>query len=197
MAHPSEQTLLIFAKAPELGAVKTRLAAAIGHQAARAIYERLSRRIIVELSGSAKWQTIVAATPTHLLHHRMLTTHGSTIMDQGRGDLGQRMANALMTEGPAIVVGTDIPELNVSRVGDAFRMLATKDVVFGPAEDGGFWLVGLRQKNLAQTMFRDVRWSTEHARADTLRNIDGARIGLLPVLRDLDDLDDLVSLDVR
>lgn len=198
MSRPSHQTLVIFAKAPQLGAVKTRLASSIGEGAAQRIYSALARRTITRLSGAPHWRTIVATTPANLQGHRMFRQPSVTVRDQGMGDLGERMARALCfpDAGATVLVGTDIPELDGTKVADAFRLLSAHDAVFGPAVDGGYWLVGLRRRSLAHAMFRRVRWSTEHALEDTLKNLSGANIGFLPTLRDLDDAADLAMSDL-
>lgn len=193
MQRPQDKTLIIFARAPMLGGVKTRLAATIGDQRARDVYQRLSRKIISELAGAPQWKTFIAATPQPCLRHRMFASATAIVMDQGRGDLGDRMARALQTAGAGstILVGTDIPGLNVQRIQEAFKLLAERDVVFGPAEDGGYWLVGSRKPDIVSRMFKSVRWSTEHALSDTLANLHNGRVGILTKLRDLDDFSDL------
>jgi glycosyltransferase A (GT-A) superfamily protein (DUF2064 family) len=96
--------------------------------------------------------------------------------------------------GPVVIVGSDIPEIDAAAIRAAFAALRSHDAVFGPAIDGGYWLVGLRRRppprrHLPGTLFRDVRWSTEHALADTLAGLPkGARIALLHELADVDDV---------
>ena len=87
-----------------------------------------------------------------------------------------------------VIIGSDIPDLTADHVDRAFRSLADKDTVFGPSPDGGFWLIGARRRPLPRGVFRAVRWSSEHALADTLANLErGASVGLLEVLSDVDD----------
>jgi len=112
-------------------------------------------------------------------------------MAQGSGDLGSRMGNALKTvpPGPAIVIGTDIPGITPLRIAHAFHLLGRADTVLGPAEDGGYWLVGCRRRPRFPDMFGGVRWSTEHALSDTLANVLKGRFSyrLLDLLEDVDD----------
>jgi glycosyltransferase A (GT-A) superfamily protein (DUF2064 family) len=115
---------------------------------------------------------------------------------QGHGDLGQRMHRALASHRRAVVVGSDIPDLAREDISAAFRALGRADAVFGPAEDGGYWLVGLGPRRPVSP-FADVRWSSEHALADTLANFHGRRIALLRTLRDVDTADDLRALQRR
>jgi glycosyltransferase A (GT-A) superfamily protein (DUF2064 family) len=92
-----------------------------------------------------------------------------------------------------VLVGSDIPGLSRADLAAAFRALGRADAVFGPAEDGGYWLVGFGPRRPAQP-FADVRWSTRHALADTLANFAGRRIALLRSLRDVDTAADLAAI---
>ncbi|HEY0837706.1 MAG TPA: DUF2064 domain-containing protein, partial [Azospirillum sp.] len=107
------------------------------------------------------------------------------------GDLGARMVRPLraLPPGPVVVVGSDIPDLDAPHVARAFRALGRHAFVFGPAGDGGYWLVGARRsRRVPAGLFRDVRWSTEHALADTLAGLTpGSSIGFVDVLDDVDD----------
>jgi glycosyltransferase A (GT-A) superfamily protein (DUF2064 family) len=91
--------------------------------------------------------------------------------------------------GPVVVIGTDIPDIRCHHIRQAFRTLDRHAFVFGPARDGGYWLVGSRRRPAEPAdIFRDVRWSTEHALTDTLANLHAAQAGPpLPVLDDVDD----------
>jgi glycosyltransferase A (GT-A) superfamily protein (DUF2064 family) len=95
--------------------------------------------------------------------------------------------------GPVVVVGTDIPGLRARHVEQAFTTLEHKEAVFGPAADGGYWLIGLARRRfapraLASRLFRGVRWSSDQALNDTRANLPkGAEGPPLPVLEDVDD----------
>jgi hypothetical protein len=89
--------------------------------------------------------------------------------------------------GPVVIVGSDIPDVRVRHVEQAFRALGDHDAVFGPAYDGGYWLVGLRRRPRVVDCFRGVRWSTEFALADTLANLGSSRVAQLDTLVDIDD----------
>jgi len=93
---------------------------------------------------------------------------------------------------PVCIVGSDIPDLSRRHVARAFAALRGADAVFGPAEDGGYWLIGLRRGGtVPATLFRGVRWSTRHALADTEASIPGLRIARVDTLRDVDEAADL------
>jgi glycosyltransferase A (GT-A) superfamily protein (DUF2064 family) len=115
-------------------------------------------------------------------------------LSQGPGDLGTRMARpfAALPPGPVVIVGSDIPDLRRAHVARAFAALDCHDLVFGPAADGGYWLVGARRRPLPPRLFANVRWSSPHALADTLANLEhGFSVALLDTLTDVDTGADL------
>ncbi|MBK1662417.1 TIGR04282 family arsenosugar biosynthesis glycosyltransferase, partial [Paracraurococcus ruber] len=178
-------TLILFARAPRLGTVKRRLAREVGEVAALRFHRGQLRRLARELGRDRRWRTLLAVTPD-----RARWPAGLPMTGQGRGDLGQRMARALARHRRAVLVGSDIPGLGRAEVAAAFRALGKAGAVFGPAEDGGYWLVGFGPRRPPDP-FRGVRWSTEHALADTLANCRGHRVALLRRLRDVDGAADL------
>src|SRR5207245_10152493 len=113
---------------------------------------------------------------------------------QGRGDLGERMRRALAEcpPGPAVLIGTDIPALGAHHIAEAFRLLGRHDLVFGPAADGGFWLIGARRSPRLPPLFGDVRWSGPYALADVLGNLP--RLVSVGFAARLGDVDDAVAL---
>ncbi|MEM7193261.1 MAG: DUF2064 domain-containing protein, partial [Pseudomonadota bacterium] len=93
------------------------------------------------------------------------------------------------------VMGGDIPGISQAHIAHAFKTLAANDVIFGPADDGGYWLVGAKHpKTLPRRTFQNVRWSTKHALADSMVSLHDKRIGLIDVLFDVDTAADLVRL---
>jgi rSAM/selenodomain-associated transferase 1 len=191
--------LVVFARRPRLGRVKRRLAAGIGAPAALRLYRRLLARTLARLGRLARWRCWLAVTPDR-------ETAGWPRpwrpIGQGSGDLGRRMARPLgrrapgrLPPGPVVIVGSDIPDLGRRHALAAFAALGRADLVFGPAEDGGYWLVGLSARARILDPFRGVRWSTAHALADTRANLDGRwRVALLERLADLDEPEDLKRL---
>ena len=94
--------------------------------------------------------------------------------------------------GPVCVIGADIPGITAAHIANAFNALRAKDVVFGPAHDGGYWLIGLkRSRPIPPRLFANVRWSTEHALADTITTLPNHRIAQIATLKDVDTIDDL------
>jgi rSAM/selenodomain-associated transferase 1 len=186
--------LILFAKAPRLGSVKRRLAAQVGALAAWRFYRGNLAVVTRRLGRDRRWRTWLALTPDHWPGGRRLGPRVLPGLPQGRGDLGQRMARALrmVPKGPAVLIGADIPAVQPAHIQAAFRALGHADAVFGPASDGGFWLVGLARRRDMPSLFRQVRWSTCWALADTLGNLARNRRATLIVrLRDVDTADDL------
>jgi glycosyltransferase A (GT-A) superfamily protein (DUF2064 family) len=89
--------------------------------------------------------------------------------------------------GPVVIVGTDVPGLQPAHIAEAFRRLGRHDALFGPATDGGYWLVGLKRRPRLLHPFTDVRWSSPHALADTRANLTGRSIASVATLSDVDD----------
>ncbi|NQV79215.1 MAG: glycosyltransferase [Alphaproteobacteria bacterium] len=198
MTTSARRQLIVFARAPQYGAVKTRLARQIGAGAAWRAYQGMTAAALREVADSPLWQARLAVTPPAFARRARFWSTRSVSEPQAQGDLGQRMAVALTTasvRGPAIIVGTDIPAMTRQHVRDAFDLLARHDVVFGPAMDGGFWLVGVRQglpTTVLAHLFDGVRWSTASALEDTIRNVRHPRtLAYAATLRDVDDADDL------
>lgn len=189
----TRQCVVVFAKVPRLGAVKTRLARDVGAVAAWRFYREASFSLLHELSADRRWSLRLDVTPDAGVAWRGWPRDVAR-RAQGPGDLGRRMRRALRAAGagPVVLVGSDIPQLRRRHIVRAFAALARADVVFGPANDGGFWLVGVRRPALASGLFADVRWSTPHALADSLAGLPAAcRVELVDVLVDVDSAADL------
>ena len=186
--------LVVMVKAPRLGAVKRRLARDIGVVAARRFYSGTLAIIVDRLAHDPRWRCRLAVTPDSFASPGRSWSRGLDCLPQGPGDLGRRMARLLrlLSPGPMVIVGSDIPELGADHVARAFAALNRADVVFGPAEDGGYWLIGARRRPTPVGLFRGVRWSTAHALKATLANL-GPRfsVAFLETLADVDTAEDL------
>lgn len=178
-------TLIIFVRQPALGRVKRRLARDIGALAARRTYDALTRRALARLAGGP-WRTVLAVTPDRA---RWRGWGRVARVPQGGGDLGARMGAALrrLARPRAVLVGSDIPDLTPPAIARAFAALGRHRFVFGPAEDGGYWLIGWRRGAWPHGALGDVRWSTAHALADSRATLGKAAIALVDRLADLDD----------
>src|SRR3712207_3493637 len=138
------QELIIFAKAPVLGQVKTRLAATIGDEAALAFYCQTLTDVVNRLDGGGPWRTRLAVTPDEAVGKAHLWPTATPRVAQGSGDLGTRMGRFLARAtrtAPVAIVGSDIPGLTAAHIEQAFQALRRHDLVLGPATDGGYWLI--------------------------------------------------------
>lgn len=183
------KTLIIFARVPQMGRVKTRLARALGNPGGLRVYRALLDRTLA-MTADPRWQTIIAATPSP-------ASFGAGAIAQGTGDLGARMARMFRrsTKGPIIIIGTDCPDISRSRIARAFAALGKSDCVIGPAEDGGYWLIGMKRTRTTPTLFRNVRWSSPHTLSDTLASLPrGLGVALLETLGDVDEPGDVSRL---
>jgi uncharacterized protein len=129
-------------------------------------------------------------TPDKARRHTRRWHRGILAVGQGSGDLGVRMRRALTAcpPGPVVLVGGDVPALGPRHIAAALRLLGRHDLVFGPAEDGGFWLVGARRARRVPRLFDEVRWSGPYALADTLAGLPRrVTIGFVERLADVDD----------
>lgn len=188
--------LVIFARAPQAGRVKRRLAREIGTMEAARFYRQILGEQIRRMTRDPRWTVWLSVTPdTALRHPAWHLVPVSQRQPQGQGDLGRRMKLpfATLPPGPVVLVGSDIPAMRPSHIVRAFALLGRHDLVFGPARDGGFWLVGARRvRPLPFTLFVSVRWSTPTALADTLAGIP--RHVTMSLADTLDDVDNAEAL---
>jgi rSAM/selenodomain-associated transferase 1 len=193
--------VIVFARAPVLGQVKTRLARGVGEARALELYRWCGATVMDQLRDE-RWQRWVAFTPSDL---RDETERWLGPVDrwfaQREGDLGERLTAAVEAafsegDGPVLLVGTDCLGVTAERVAEALRALSTHDAVLGPAYDGGYYLLGLTRP---LPVFDGVAWSTD-AVADETRarlRLAGASWAELPTERDLDEAADLVAIAHR
>lgn len=185
--------LVLFVREPRLGAGKRRLAREIGDVAALRFERLMIALLLRRLAADRRWHLRIAVTPDIARRRVRRWRGGAKIVGQGHGDLGARMRRALTScpAGPAVLVGADIPALATRHIAAAFRLLSARDLVFGPAEDGGFWLVGARSARPLPRLFERVRWSGPDALADTLAGLPASvTVGFAERLADVDDAAD-------
>lgn len=185
--------LVIFARTPQAGRVKRRLAQEIGVLAATRFYRALLATTLRTLTADRRWRVWLFVTPDDSLGHPFW--RGLKRRRQGHGDLGRRMRRPfdILPAGPVVLVGSDIPAMRPHHIARAFALLGSNDLVLGPATDGGYWLIGARRlRPLPHALFTGVRWSTPHALADTLATIPARySVGFADMLDDIDDAADL------
>lgn len=185
------------AKSPVAGRVKRRLGREIGAAASIHFYRNCLSHTALRLVQDKRWRTLLAIDPDRDVEVGFEPSRQKLArMKQGDGDLGQRMRRlfAALPPGPAIIVGSDIPAIEPEHIAQAFRLLGRNDAVFGPAPDGGYWLIGFKRTPKALAPFAGVRWSSPHALADTLANLKSRRVAFAAMLSDVDSKDDYRNL---
>jgi uncharacterized protein len=184
--------LILFVRDPVLGRGKRRLARDIGDVAAVRFERLMITRLLRRLGIDPRWHLRIAVTPERARRQARAWRRDTVITTQGGGDLGARMAHAIASAppGPVVLIGSDIPAIEARHIAGAFRLLGNHDLVFGPARDGGFWLVGARRRPRLPRLFADVRWSSPDALSDTLSRLPpGVKIAFVEALEDVDDRD--------
>lgn len=200
LADVGQSRLLVFARVPLLGRVKSRLAASIGNEAALETYRELLAITREAVVASGVPVTVWLAETAGPIPTAAETREWPALAVQCQpvGDLGERMAAAFYHAfaegaGRVVIIGTDCPGLRAAHLTHAFAALAEHDVVLGPATDGGYYLLGLRAP--CPALFENKQWSTPTVLAETVAEARrlGLRVTLLAELRDVDDAADLAE----
>jgi len=188
-----EKNLIItFTRNPELGKVKTRLAKTIGNPSALAIYKKLLKHtesVLKPLTCDKAVYYSVKIRENDIWDSNIYQKH-----QQNGDDLGERMANAFKNGFKSdyqkiIIVGSDLYDLKTKHINQAFEALKNNDVVLGPAEDGGYYLLGMKQ--FYPKLFQNKNWGTSSVLKDTLDNLEQENVFLLDTLNDIDVYDDI------
>ncbi len=181
--------LSVFARLPVPGKVKTRLIPALGEEGAARLYARLlAHTVEVAKASGLEFELRVTGGEEAAFHE--LFGADVSVVDQGEGDLGARMAGVAA---PCLIIGSDCPAISVPLLQAAAGALADRKVVLGPANDGGYYLVGLAEP--MPFLFEAMEWSTPQVLPQTLARLAERRIGpaILPELADIDTAEDLAA----
>ena len=198
LVEGSKGAIIIFAKAPAPGAVKTRMCPPLTPDEAASLHGSLVMDAVERTRPLRGFDVFLACTPgmDHPFFQTLAARHRIHLCDQVGEDLGQRMDHALtaaFTRGyaSALLVGTDIPNLAARHYQRANALLQTADVVLGPTEDGGYYLVGAKRP--VPALFADIPWSTRNVLSQSRARAEqaGLVVGLLDPERDLDTFDDV------
>lgn len=182
-------TLIIMAKAPIMGRAKTRLAADIGVVHANRLYKMMMAQVIRQ-TADPRWDTVLAVTPRSKIGHVPLW-QGVRQIAQTDGSLTPRLQAVFAGMGPVVVIGTDCPDVSSGDIAAAFVAIGRGNAVLGPADDGGFWLIGLNGP-ARHDLFEEVRWSHHKTLADMTARFRRP----VTKLRTLVDVDDKPALDL-
>jgi uncharacterized protein len=199
---PPPQRLLVFARLPELGAVKTRLAQSIGVGKALSVYEAMLHDLLASIgepSGDTEieicWAPTAAANGEAL---RRAFGRFALAMQTG-ATLGDRLAMALSERFffhrtlKIIAIGVDDPRLNREMIDHAFSLLESCEWVIGPATDGGYYLIGCRAAAFNSDMFFDIPWGSDAVLSTTVDRLreSASSLAVLPLRYDIDVIEDL------
>jgi rSAM/selenodomain-associated transferase 1 len=191
--------VVLFARAPVLAGVKTRLARGVGDARALELYRWLGARVAARVFAGATYRRIVAFTPADAGAEIRAWLPGADVYTaQADGDLGARMAAAIAAQrargaSRVVVVGTDCPAVDAARVAAALARLDEVPCVLGPALDGGYYLIG---EAAELPVFSDMPWGTGEVLAATRARLRAAGLAWAELApeRDIDTADDLVAL---
>ena len=188
---------LVFVKHPTPGAAKTRLVPKLTPEQAAALSKAMTEDTLRSTCQSDSYQTTVCFTPPSA-HQGVRSWLGPdvSLQEQCRGNLGARQYDAIRRAvkagfRKAVIIGSDCPTIVASDIETAFQALEHTDVVIGPAEDGGYYLIGARRP--VQSIFDGISWSTEKVMTETTARVEeaGLTLTLLDVKSDIDSYDDL------
>ena len=188
----NKNLLLIFTRNPELGKVKTRLAKTVGDETTLEIYKFLlkkTRDISSKVTSDKAVYYSVKVREYDIWDSTIYQKH-----QQVGEDLGIRMLHAFKDSfdvgyDKVMIIGSDLYDLTTQNIENAFIQLNTNDVVIGPAEDGGYYLLGMN--SLHSTIFKNKNWGTASVRKDTLADLKDKKVHLLNELNDVDTFEDI------
>lgn len=188
--------VIVFVKNPELGKVKTRLAATLGAEKALEIYNKLleyTREVMLQISNVKKF-----------IYYSSFIDHqdywDGQIFDkrlQSKGDLGDRITSALNDSfkicSSVVIIGSDCPQLSTSHIEEAFEKLKTSNIVIGPSHDGGYYLMGMDR--FYPFLFQDINWSTSTVFQETILQAKSKHLSItqLETLTDVDHEEDWIK----
>lgn len=189
----NSNALIIFTRNPELGKVKTRLAKTIGNEKALQIYTALLRRTM-EVTENLTCDKFVFYDANIASNDIWNNSTYKKVLQDGE-DLGERMKSAflhlkILGYQKCMIIGSDLFDLETQQIEDAFVLLNQNEFVIGPAEDGGYYLLGLT--NINDTIFKNKSWGTNTVFANTINNLKNYSVALLPILNDIDTEEDLI-----
>jgi rSAM/selenodomain-associated transferase 1 len=193
-----KQALIIFARLPRPGEVKTRLGKEVGMAEASEIYREFAQHVF-----SIGDQLAATGTRIYLFYDavakeqdiRAWIRHLFVFAPQSEESLGERMQRAfdkafMEGAGRSVIIGTDVPELEASTVLNAFDRLSSHDVVIGPSTDGGYYLLGMNRPT--KEIFKGIKWSTDSVYRESIKRLDSLSLSysVLPELADIDTKED-------
>ncbi len=191
MSQKNKQ-LIVFAKSPISGSCKTRLIPLLGEKATTDLYKKLSTHCLNQIKEIRNIDISLQVFPdtSHDFIQKLNTQFNTTLKPQTGNNLGERMHHgihySLIKYSQCVLIGTDCPEINSAYIERAFHALESTDIVLGPANDGGYVLIGANK--IQPELFHNIEWSTESVLKQQIKNCENLNYSyqLLPALWDLD-----------
>jgi rSAM/selenodomain-associated transferase 1 len=199
-----DRCLLFFVKYPEKGKVKSRLAAGIGNDSAVRVYKNIVDQMLSTLK-KGPFPLFICFSPKNAQRpiRGWLGREYRYIAQNGK-DLGERMRNGFlhgfaMGYKKVVLIGSDIPGLPMKYIEEAFKSLKEMDAVIGPAYDGGYYLIGFKDRTFFSQVFEGIAWGTKNVFDETMKKLENFRrvVYTLPYQRDIDTAEDLKYLKRR
>ena len=204
MSESFHERLIIFTRYPDPGITKTRMIPELGAEGAADLQRRMTDHLVSKVKTWMEQRSLTVEIRFDGGNHRLMRDWlgpSFTYGHQGQGDIGRRMQRALMDgfqndATSIVIVGSDIPNISIAILQQAFEALKSKSLVLGPAGDGGYYLIGLRKIEANQTyleLFKGIRWGTNRVLSQTIAAASHLGIGyaLLDTLNDVDRPEDL------
>lgn len=195
-----QRRVLLFVRAPELGRVKTRLEKKLDAETVLALYRCFVEDIINTLTTDGHDIIVFFSPPNRGLAVQSWLGETIPVQSQTGKTLGDRMRNAfsdIFATGvdQAVLMGTDLPDMDNRIMNESFEFLKKEDLVIGPALDGGYYLIGLRKNAFNNDLFSDIDWGTASVFRQTMGKINAAGLNchVLPSWQDIDTHDDLMA----
>lgn len=196
---PHQNRLIVFTRVPELGKVKTRLNNYLKPASILALHKNLITHTLSQVSRSNIYTTVLHCAPDDQHDYIQSTCNRFEIEseNQAEGDLGYKMQQAINKSFAAgiarvVIIGTDAPEISEDYISNAFTSLKKNDCVIGPAEDGGYVLIGFSVA--VDSVFNNIDWGTDQVLHQTINKLENHSFKLLSTLWDVDRPDDVERL---
>ncbi|NQY24841.1 MAG: glycosyltransferase [Campylobacteraceae bacterium] len=188
----NKNLLIIFVKEPKKGFVKTRLANKLGDEFVLELYKCFVKDLLVNVE-SKNYDIKMYVTGSKEKTQKIFNF--SCVFSQVDGNLGLKMKTAFMNEfefyEKVVLIGSDTPHIRHSFINEAFLKLNTKEIVLGPADDGGYYLIAFNKTSFNKNVFENISWSSPMVFTQTLQKLNVKKLALLENLNDIDDSEDL------
>ncbi len=191
-----KMTVFLITKQPRVGLCKKRLSDHISQSEILRMTRNNIDNFLIISKSSKKYDARLAIFPQKLIYRSFKGIKILNTVPQKNKDLGKKIWDLKNTTlGPLLIIGSDIPNIKKKYIDDAFKIIESKNVVLGPSEDGGFWLIGFSNKNPLKYPFGQIAWSEENTLINTIEQLKYYKItfGMCKKMKDIDTFQDYIS----